>query len=86
MKVIKQNFNFNPGTKKDIVTSVVFRKDVLICFHCNCLIFQELNERERAEHATRKYDQLQSLLKELEERNAELEQKFAEVCSYIVVI
>ena len=43
------------------------------------LHFQELNERERAEHATRKYDQLQSLIKELEERNAELEQKFAEV-------
>lgn len=45
---------------------------------------QELNERERAEHATRKYDQLQSLLKELEERNVELEQKFAEVCSFHV--
>lgn len=42
-------------------------------------IFQELNERERADHATRKYDQLQSLVKQLEERNAELEQKFAEV-------
>ena len=41
--------------------------------------FQELNERERAEHATRKYDQLQSLINELEERNAGLEQKFAEV-------
>ena len=43
-------------------------------------IYQELNERERADHATRKYDQLQSLVKQLEERNVELEQKFAEVC------
>ncbi|KAM7435378.1 hypothetical protein ABFA07_014699 [Porites harrisoni] len=43
------------------------------------LEMKELNERERAEHATRKYDQLQSLIKELEERNAELEQKFAEI-------
>lgn len=47
-------------------------------------IYQELNERERADHATRKYDQLQSLVKQLEERNAELEQKFAEVCFVFV--
>lgn len=43
------------------------------------LEMKELNERERADHATRKYDQLQNLIKQLEERNVELEQKFAEI-------
>ena len=50
------------------------------------LHFQELNERERAEHATRKYDQLQSLINELEERNAGLEQKFAEVWFVLILL
>jgi len=44
-----------------------------------CLFLQELNERERANHATIKYDQLRTLVVELENRNAELEQRFAEV-------
>lgn len=43
------------------------------------LEMKELNERQRADHATQKYDQLRSLLTELENRNAELEQKFAEI-------
>ena len=43
---------------------------------------QELNERERANHATIKYDQLRTLVAELENRNAELEQKFAAVRSF----
>lgn len=41
--------------------------------------FQELNERERADHSTRKYTQLKKVFDELEQRNAELEQKFGEV-------
>eukprot|EP00111_Clytia_hemisphaerica_P018438 TCONS_00054542-protein len=41
------------------------------------LEMKELNERERANHATIKYDQLRTLVAELENRNAELEQKFA---------
>jgi len=43
------------------------------------LEMKELNERERADHTTRKYDQLQSLVQQLEERNSELEHKFAEI-------
>ena len=45
-----------------------------------CLIYcKELNERERADHANTKYEQMKSLVTELENRNSELEQKFAEV-------
>lgn len=40
---------------------------------------KELNERERADHANMKYDQLRKLVTELENRNSDLEQKFAEV-------
>lgn len=38
-----------------------------------------MNERERADHANTKYEQMKSLVTELENRNSELEQKFAEV-------
>ena len=38
-----------------------------------------MNERERADHANQKYAQLKELVRELENRNADLEQKFAEV-------
>ncbi len=51
------------------------------------LEMKELNERQRAEHATRMYDQQKLQLRHLEDRNFELEQKFAEVircaCIYI---
>ena len=40
---------------------------------------KELNERQRAEHAVRMQTQMRNSLHELEMRNAELEQKFAEV-------
>ena len=57
---------------------------IYLCYTLKTHIYQELNERERAKHATRKYDQLQSLVKQLDERNIELEQKFAEVCFVFV--
>ncbi|XP_031551739.1 centrosomal protein of 290 kDa-like [Actinia tenebrosa] len=43
------------------------------------LEMKELNERERADHSTRKYTQLKKVFDELEQRNAELEQKFGEI-------
>jgi len=42
------------------------------------LEMKELNERQRAEHATRMYEQQKYTLRTLEDRNFELEQKFAE--------
>ncbi len=43
------------------------------------LEMKELNERQRAEHAARMYDQQKVQLRHLEDRNMELEGKFAEV-------
>ncbi|KAK3738058.1 hypothetical protein QZH41_012933 [Actinostola sp. cb2023] len=43
------------------------------------LEMKELNERERAEHSTRKYEQLKKVFDELEIRNADLEHKFSEI-------
>jgi len=40
---------------------------------------KELNERQRAEHSQRMYEHLRNTLKQVEERNFELETKFAEV-------
>ena len=40
---------------------------------------KELNERQRAEHAVRIQDQLRKTLSEMENRNMELEHKFAQV-------
>ncbi|KAK3096658.1 hypothetical protein FSP39_002154 [Pinctada imbricata] len=43
------------------------------------LEMKELNERQRAEHAVRMYEQQKSILRDLETRNLELEEKFAEI-------
>ncbi|XP_075994465.1 centrosomal protein of 290 kDa isoform X2 [Genypterus blacodes] len=43
------------------------------------LEMKELNERQRAEHARRMYDHTGNSLRQVEERNAELEAKFAEL-------
>lgn len=43
------------------------------------LEMKELNERQRAEHAHRMYEHVRNSLTQVEERNAELEAKFAEL-------
>lgn len=43
------------------------------------LEMKELNERQRAEHAHKMYEHIRNSLKQVEERNVELESKFAEV-------
>ncbi|XP_029290176.1 centrosomal protein of 290 kDa isoform X3 [Cottoperca gobio] len=43
------------------------------------LEMKELNERQRAEHAHKMYEHIKSSLKQVEERNLELESKFAEL-------
>ncbi|MBN3304076.1 CE290 protein, partial [Amia calva] len=43
------------------------------------LEMKELNERQRAEHAHKMYEHLRSSLKQVEDRNFELESKFAEL-------
>lgn len=44
------------------------------------LELKELNERQRAEHAQKMYEQIRNSLRQVEERNTELESKIAEVC------
>lgn len=43
------------------------------------LELKELNERQRAEHAHKMYEQMRNSLRQVEERNTELESRFAEV-------
>ncbi|KAM6092127.1 centrosomal protein of 290 kDa [Theristicus caerulescens] len=43
------------------------------------LEMKELNERQRAEHSRRMYEHLRNTVKQIEERNFELETKFAEL-------
>ncbi|XP_038636327.1 centrosomal protein of 290 kDa isoform X11 [Scyliorhinus canicula] len=43
------------------------------------LEMKELNERQRAEHALKMYEHVRNTLKQMEERNSELETKFSEV-------
>uniref|UniRef100_A0A3B3UJ91 RING-type E3 ubiquitin transferase n=1 Tax=Poecilia latipinna TaxID=48699 RepID=A0A3B3UJ91_9TELE len=43
------------------------------------LEMKELNERQRAEHAHRMYEHMRNSLRQVEERNTELESKFLEV-------
>jgi len=43
------------------------------------LEMKELNERQRAEHALHMYEQQKTLFRQMEDRNFELERKFAEV-------
>lgn len=43
------------------------------------LEMKELNERQRAEHAQKMYEHMRNSLRHVEERNVELESKFAEV-------
>jgi len=47
---------------------------------------KELNERQKAEHASRMYEQQKALFRQLEDRNFELEHKFAEVGTAIFKI
>lgn len=46
------------------------------------LEMKELNERQRAEHAQKMYEHMRNSLKQVEERNFELEAKLAEVCLF----
>ena len=50
------------------------------------LEMKELNERQRSEHAVRMYEQQRDILRELESRNKELEEKFAEVIFFSYII
>ena len=50
------------------------------------LEMKELNERQRAEHSSRLYQQQRQILQDLESRNSELEDKFAGVRVQVVTL
>ncbi|KAM9673320.1 centrosomal protein of 290 kDa isoform 1-T2 [Trichechus inunguis] len=62
-------------TKKSLTNSEI----VSISKKITMLEMKELNERQRAEHSQKMYEHLRTSLKQIEERNLELETKFAEL-------
>ncbi|XP_058529765.1 centrosomal protein of 290 kDa [Ochotona princeps] len=61
--------------KKSLTNSEI----VSISKKITMLEMKELNERQRAEHCQKMYEHLRTSLKQMEERNFELESKFAEL-------
>ncbi|KAM5253773.1 centrosomal protein of 290 kDa isoform 4-T7 [Hipposideros larvatus] len=62
-------------TKKSITNSEI----ASISKKITMLEMKELNERQRAEHCQKMYEHIRTSLKQMEERNFELETKFAEL-------
>uniref|UniRef100_U3K7S6 Centrosomal protein 290 n=1 Tax=Ficedula albicollis TaxID=59894 RepID=U3K7S6_FICAL len=64
----------------DKATKAITNSEILsISKKITMLEMKELNERQRAEHSQRMYEHLRCAVKEIEERNFELETKFAEL-------
>ncbi|NXG77619.1 CE290 protein, partial [Baryphthengus martii] len=64
----------------DKTTKAITNSEILsISKKITMLEMKELNERQRAEHSQRMYEHLRSTVKQMEERNFELETKFAEL-------
>ncbi|NXB18368.1 CE290 protein, partial [Rhagologus leucostigma] len=64
----------------DKATKAITNSEILsISKKITMLEMKELNERQRAEHSQRMYEHLRSTVKQIEERNIELETKFAEL-------
>ncbi|NXV18852.1 CE290 protein, partial [Cepphus grylle] len=64
----------------DKATKAITNSEILsISKKITMLEMKELNERQRAEHSQRMYEHLRSTVKQIEERNFELETKFAEL-------
>ncbi|KFO83587.1 Centrosomal protein of 290 kDa, partial [Buceros rhinoceros silvestris] len=64
----------------DKATKAITNSELLsISKKITMLEMKELNERQRAEHSQRMYEHLRNTVKQIEERNFELETKFAEL-------
>ncbi|NXI54883.1 CE290 protein, partial [Chloroceryle aenea] len=64
----------------DKATKAIANSEILsISKKITMLEMKELNERQRAEHSQRMYEHLRNTVKQIEERNFELEAKFAEL-------
>ncbi|XP_012874275.1 PREDICTED: centrosomal protein of 290 kDa [Dipodomys ordii] len=69
------NESYMDKAKKSMTNSEI----VSISKKITMLEMKELNERQRAEHCQKMYEHVRTSLKQMEERNFELETKFAEV-------
>ncbi|XP_032076483.1 centrosomal protein of 290 kDa isoform X2 [Thamnophis elegans] len=74
-QTVKLGDNATDKATKAITNSEI----VSISKKITMLEMKELNERQRAEHCQRMYEHLRNTLKQAEERNIELEAKFAEL-------
>ncbi|XP_043564830.1 centrosomal protein of 290 kDa [Chiloscyllium plagiosum] len=67
-------------TAMDKETKAITNSEIVsISKKITMLEMKELNERQRAEHAQTMYEHVRDTLKQVEERNSELESKFSEV-------
>ncbi|KAE8615304.1 hypothetical protein XENTR_v10008473 [Xenopus tropicalis] len=72
------NLDGNPAMDK--ATKAITNNEIVsISKKITMLEMKELNERQRAEHSQKMYEHLRTTLTQLEERNFELETKFAEL-------
>uniref|UniRef100_A0A7N4P531 Centrosomal protein of 290kDa coiled-coil region domain-containing protein n=1 Tax=Sarcophilus harrisii TaxID=9305 RepID=A0A7N4P531_SARHA len=69
----------NDSTLDETQRAITNSEIVSISKKITVLEMKELNERQRAEHSQKMYEHLQASLKQVEERNFELETKFSEL-------
>ncbi|KAM9388160.1 centrosomal protein of 290 kDa [Phaethornis superciliosus] len=71
---------YGDDSAMDKATKAITNSEILsISKKITMLEMKELNERQRAEHSQRMYEHLRNTVKEIEQRNFELEAKFAEL-------
>ncbi|KFP64166.1 Centrosomal protein of 290 kDa, partial [Cariama cristata] len=76
----EQMTNLGDDNAVDKATKAITNGEILsISKKITVLEMKELNERQRAEHSQRMYEHLRDTVKKIEERNLELETKFAEL-------
>ncbi|XP_013931170.1 PREDICTED: centrosomal protein of 290 kDa [Thamnophis sirtalis] len=75
----EQTVKLGDNTTDKATKAITNSEIVSISKKITMLEMKELNERQRAEHCQRMYEHLRNTLKQAEERNIELEAKFAEL-------
>uniref|UniRef100_A0A803TDJ2 Centrosomal protein 290 n=1 Tax=Anolis carolinensis TaxID=28377 RepID=A0A803TDJ2_ANOCA len=76
----EQTMKLGGDSATDKATKAITNTEIVsISKKITMLEMKELNERQRAEHSQRMYEQVRNTLKQVEERNFELETKFAEL-------
>lgn len=83
------NIYFKSGTETGVakVDKASFNNDMVSAARqITTLEMKELNERHRAEHAQKMYEHMRISFRQVEERNAELESKFADVRDFVSTV